>query len=71
VKNATPFLVEYDGFPKKGEVILTFDDGPAPLTGEVSASLKDVGAQGVFFALGAKLNAAGKKRSKAAAADGH
>ena len=71
VKNATPFLVQYDGFLKKGEVIITFDDGPGPLTGEVSTSMKEAGAQGVFFALGSKLNAAGKERVKGAAADGH
>lgn len=71
VKNATPFLVQYDGFLKKGEVIITFDDGPGPLTAEVSASMKEAGAQGVFFTLGSKLNAAGKARIKAASADGH
>ena len=70
VKNATPFLVQYDGFLKKGEVIITFDDGPGPLTGEVSASMKEAGAQGVFFVLGSKLNAAGRERVKGAAADG-
>jgi peptidoglycan/xylan/chitin deacetylase (PgdA/CDA1 family) len=71
VKNATPFLVQYDGFLKKGEVIITFDDGPGPLTAEVSASMKEAGAQGVFFTLGAKLNATGRERIKGAAADGH
>lgn len=71
VKNATPFLVQYDGFLKKGEVIITFDDGPGPLTGEVSASMKEAGAEGVFFALGSKFTAAGKERAKAAAADGN
>jgi len=70
VKNNVPFLVQYDGFLKKGEVIITFDDGPGPLTGEVSASMKEAGAQGVFFALGSKLNAAGRERAKAAAAAG-
>lgn len=71
VKNATPFLVQYDGFLKKGEVIITFDDGPGPLTAEVSASMKEAGAEGVFFTLGSKLNATGKERIKAASADGH
>jgi peptidoglycan/xylan/chitin deacetylase (PgdA/CDA1 family) len=71
VKNATPFLVQYDGFLKKGEVIITLDDGPGPLTGEVSASMKAAGAQGVFFTLGSKLNAVGKERIKGAAAAGH
>ncbi|MDP2866051.1 MAG: hypothetical protein Q8O90_07400, partial [Elusimicrobiota bacterium] len=28
VKNNVPFLVQSDGFLKKGEIILTFDDGP-------------------------------------------
>lgn len=71
VKNNVPFLVQSDGFLKKGEVILTFDDGPGPLTEEVSASLKDGDAPSVFFVLGSKLGAAGKERVKKAAADGH
>lgn len=71
VKNNTPFLVQFDGFLNKGEVILTFDDGPGPLTGEVSASMKDGGAQVLFFVLGASLGNNGKARIKAEAADGH
>ena len=71
VKNNTPFLVQYDGFLNKGEVILTFDDGPGPLTEEVSASMKDGGAQALFFVLGVNLGENGKARLKTEAADGH
>jgi len=71
VKNNVPFLVQSDSFLKKGEVILTFDDGPGPLTEEVSAAMKAGNAPSVFFVLGSKLGAAGKERVKKAAADGH
>ena len=71
VKNNTPFLVQFDGFLNKGEVILTFDDGPGPLTEEVSASMKDAGAQALFFVLGANLGDNGKARLKIEAAAGH
>ena len=70
VKNNTPFLVQYDGFLNKGEVILTFDDGPGQLTEEVSASMKAGGAQALFFVLGANLGENGKARLKTEAADG-
>jgi len=52
-------------------VILTFDDGPGPLTEEVSAAMKEGNAPSVFFVLGSKLGAAGKARVAKAAADGH
>ncbi|HCC47285.1 MAG TPA: hypothetical protein DEQ38_04100 [Elusimicrobia bacterium] len=71
VKNNVPFLVQSDGFLKKGEVILTFDDGPGQFTEEVSAYLKAGNAPSVFFVLGSKLGASGKERIKKAAADGH
>ncbi|MCX5784157.1 MAG: polysaccharide deacetylase family protein [Elusimicrobia bacterium] len=71
VKNNTPFLVQFDGFLNKGEVILTFDDGPGPLTEEVSTSMKDAGAQVLFFVLGINLGDNGKIRIKAETADGH
>ena len=71
VKNGVPFLVQYDGFLKKGEVIITFDDGPGALTEEVAASMKAGGAQSLFFVLGRNLGAEGKKHIKAEAADGH
>lgn len=71
VKNNTPFLVQYDGFLNKGEVILTFDDGPGPLTEEVSSSMKTGGATSLFFVLGANLGENGKARIKAEIADGH
>ncbi len=72
VKNNVPFLVQYDGFLNKGEVIITFDDGPGPLTEEVSASMKAGGAQALFFVLGRNLTGeAGKQRIKTEAADGH
>jgi len=71
VKNNVPFLVQSDSFLAKGEVILTFDDGPGPLTEEVSAFLNEAGAPSVFFVLGAKLGTSGKERVKQAAADGH
>ena len=71
VKNSVPFLVQYDGFLKKGEIILTYDDGPGPFSGEVSASMKEGGAQALFFVLGRNMaGAAGKERIKAEAADG-
>ena len=71
VKNNVPFLVQSDSFLKKGEVILTFDDGPGPLTEEVSAAMKEGNAPSVFFVLGSKLGTAGKERVKKAVADGH
>lgn len=71
VKNNVPFLVQYDGFLKKGEVILTFDDGPGALTEEVSAFMKEAGAPSVFFVLGANLGESGKERIRKASADGH
>jgi peptidoglycan/xylan/chitin deacetylase (PgdA/CDA1 family) len=71
VKNNVPFLVQSDSFLKKGEVILTFDDGPGPLTEEVSAAMKEGNAPSVFFVLGSKMGAAGKTRVAKAAADGH
>lgn len=71
VKNNVPFLVQSDGFLKKGEVILTFDDGPGPLTEEVSAAMKEGNAPSVFFVLGSKMGTAGKERVKKAAADGN
>ncbi|OGR95102.1 MAG: hypothetical protein A2016_08690 [Elusimicrobia bacterium GWF2_62_30] len=71
VKNNVPFLVQYDGFLKKGEVILTFDDGPGALTEEVSAAMKAGNAPSLFFVLGRNLGTEGKKRIKAEAADGH
>ncbi|MCX5793394.1 MAG: polysaccharide deacetylase family protein [Elusimicrobia bacterium] len=71
VKNNVPFLVQYDGFLNKGEVILTFDDGPGALTEEVSAAMKEGKAPSIFFVLGRSLGDAGKARIKAEAADGH
>ncbi|MDA8132950.1 MAG: polysaccharide deacetylase family protein [Elusimicrobia bacterium] len=71
VKNNVPFLVQSDGFLKKGEVIITFDDGPGPLTDEVSRDMRDAGVQAVFFVLGSKLGAEGKERVAREAAAGH
>ncbi len=71
VKGNVPYLVQQDSFLKKGEVILTFDDGPGPLTEEVSAAMKEAGAPSVFFVLGSKLGESGKARIKKAADDGH
>ena len=71
VKNNVPFLVQYDGFLEKGEVILTFDDGPGQLTEEVSAAMKEGKAPSLFFVLGANLGDSGKARLKVEAADGH
>ncbi|MDP2865168.1 MAG: polysaccharide deacetylase family protein, partial [Elusimicrobiota bacterium] len=48
-----------------------FDDGPGPLTEEISASMKEAGAPSVFFVLGSKMGESGKARVKKAAADGH
>jgi peptidoglycan/xylan/chitin deacetylase (PgdA/CDA1 family) len=71
VKNNVPFLVQSDGFLQKGEVILTFDDGPGPLTEEVSAAMKAGNAPSLFFVLGSKLGEQGRARLKAEVADGH
>lgn len=71
VKNNVPFLVQFDGFLNKGEVILTFDDGPGPLTAELSAAMKNAKAPSVFFVLGSKLGPDGKERVRLSAADGH
>lgn len=72
VKNGVPFLVQSDSFLNKGEVIMTFDDGPSQLTKDMSAALKDAGAHGLFFVLGRNIvGAAGKDRVKTEAADGH
>jgi peptidoglycan/xylan/chitin deacetylase (PgdA/CDA1 family) len=71
VKNNVPFLVQSDSFLKAGEVILTFDDGPGPLTAEVSAAMKEGNAPSAFFVLGSKLGTSGKALIKQAAGDGH
>ncbi len=71
VKNSVPFLVQHDGFLNKGEVILTFDDGPGPLTEEVSAAMRAGKAPSLFFVLGASLGASGKARIKKETEDGH
>jgi peptidoglycan/xylan/chitin deacetylase (PgdA/CDA1 family) len=71
VKNNVPFLVQHDGFLNKGEVILTFDDGPGPLTEEVSAAMKNGKAPSLFFVLGSKLGPNGRELVRKSAADGH
>ena len=71
VKNNVPFLVQYDGFLNKGEVILTFDDGPGPLTEEVASAMKAGNAPSIFFVLGSKLGPNGKALIKNSAAAGH
>ncbi|MCX5784763.1 MAG: polysaccharide deacetylase family protein [Elusimicrobia bacterium] len=73
VKGTTPFLVQEDSFLNKGEVILTFDDGPAPgeYSREVADNLKANSAQAAFFVLGEKLGSSGKAMIKAEAEDGH
>ncbi len=71
VKNNVPFLVQYDGFLAKGEVILTFDDGPGPLTNEVAGAMAAAKADSVFFVLGAKMGPNGKEIVKRTAAAGH
>ena len=72
VKHNVPFLVQSDSFLNKGEIILTFDDGPGPLTDEVSASMKAGGARALFFVLGRNLGgSAGKERIRTESADGH
>lgn len=72
VKNNVPFLVQQDGFLKKGEIVLTFDDGPGALTEEVSAAMKEGKAPSIFFVLGRSIaGEAGRARIKAEAAAGH
>jgi len=73
VKGSTPFLVQDDSFLNKGEIILTFDDGPAPgkYSMAVADNLKANSAQAVFFVLGEKLGAAGKAIIKVEAEDGN
>jgi len=62
VKGTTPYLAQGDSFLKKGEVILTFDDGPAPgdYSKEVSDNLRANSVSAAFFVLGQKLGAEGK-----------
>lgn len=71
VKNNVPFLVQFDGFLNKGEVILTFDDGPGPLTEEVAAAMKAGNAPSIFFVLGSKLGTNGRELVRKTAASGH
>ena len=56
--------------PGKTEVALTFDDGPAPWTAEIAATLEEHGCRGTFFVLGA---AVGREPGivRALAAEGH
>jgi peptidoglycan-N-acetylglucosamine deacetylase len=71
VKGGVPYLVQKDGFLKKGEVIITFDDGPVGETGPFSSSMSAAGAPSVFFMLGSKLGKAGKAAAAQTVADGH
>ncbi|KAF0125102.1 MAG: polysaccharide deacetylase [Elusimicrobia bacterium] len=72
VKGNTPFLVQGDSFLKKGEIILTFDDGPDThgLTAAVLETNEGV-APSIFFVLGSKLGPAGREVIKAQARKGH
>ena len=73
VKGSTPFLVQGDSFLSKGEVILTYDDGPAPgeYSREVAENLRANSSSAVFFVLGSKLGAQGKAVIKTEAEKGH
>lgn len=71
VKGHVPFLVQYDGFLKKGEIVITFDDGPGSHSPEVAAAMKAGRAPSIFFVLGEKLGAAGKEQIKAETAEGN
>lgn len=72
VKNGVPYLVQSDSFLKRGEVIVTFDDGPGDLTHEVSAAMKEGAAPSIFFVLGRNIaGTAGKGPIRTQAADGH
>jgi peptidoglycan/xylan/chitin deacetylase (PgdA/CDA1 family) len=72
VKGNTPFLVQGDSFLKRGEVILTFDDGPD--THGLTASVLESNAgsaPSIFFVLGSKLGPAGRAVIRDEAARGH
>ncbi|MBF0408333.1 MAG: polysaccharide deacetylase family protein [Candidatus Riflebacteria bacterium] len=64
VKGNVPFLVQMDGFLKKGEIVLTFDDGPSGVsnrTSEICSLLKDSKAEAVFFVLGSTIEGAASR----------
>jgi peptidoglycan-N-acetylglucosamine deacetylase len=50
----TPFVAR--GSPRKREVALTIDEGPAPLTPQFVRTLKGLGAPATFFVVGQQLN---------------
>jgi len=58
----TPYLVQMDSFLKKGEIILTFDDGPTTInnrTAQVTEGLKEFNYPAIFFTLGSKIGVKG------------
>jgi len=72
VKGNAPFLVQSDSFLDKGEVILTFDDGPD--THGLTASVLETNegaAPSIFFVLGSKLGPAGRAVIKNESEKGH
>jgi peptidoglycan/xylan/chitin deacetylase (PgdA/CDA1 family) len=72
VKGNTPFLVQGDSFLKKGEVILTFDDGPDTHGLTASVLENNAGsAPSIFFVLGSKLGPSGRAVIRDEAARGH
>jgi peptidoglycan/xylan/chitin deacetylase (PgdA/CDA1 family) len=71
VNGGVPFLVQSDKFLKRGEVILTFDDGPGEVSGEFAEAMAAAGAPSTFFVLGSKLGRAGRAAISSAAAAGH
>ncbi len=72
VKGNTPFLSQGDAFLNRGEVILTFDDGPD--TSGLTASVLETNAgvaPSIFFVLGSRLGASGREVIQRQAAKGH
>ncbi|MFA5161081.1 MAG: polysaccharide deacetylase family protein [Elusimicrobiales bacterium] len=66
-----PFLNQKDDFLNPGEIILTFDDGPAPdNTKSIVEALRKAHAPALFFVLGSKLESEAAK-SLAASESGH
>jgi peptidoglycan/xylan/chitin deacetylase (PgdA/CDA1 family)/archaellum component FlaC len=70
-KKNTPVLVQYDGFLKKGEIIITLDDGPVPETRKPSTFMRDHNVKAVFFVLGYRLDKTGKSVIEYSFNEGH
>jgi peptidoglycan/xylan/chitin deacetylase (PgdA/CDA1 family) len=67
----SPVLVQYDGFLKKGEIIITLDDGPVVQTKELSTFMRENNVKALFFVLGDRLNKTGKSVIRYSFNEGH